>query len=63
MTVDLLNVDFSQTADVYLRDEKNNRITKMDKIIEEYYKEEEKAREIEFGLPFNEFVQLQEHNS
>lgn len=63
MTVNLLNVDFSQTVDVYLRDEKNNRITKMDKMVEDYYSEEEKTREIEFGLSFNESVQLQEHDS
>ncbi|PID20130.1 hypothetical protein CSV61_16295, partial [Sporosarcina sp. P3] len=51
-SLEMLNVDESQAVDIYLRDEENNRITKIDKVVADYYNEDENTRRLDFGLSF-----------
>ncbi|WP_158231638.1 Ig-like domain-containing protein [Sporosarcina sp. P18a] len=60
LSLEMLNVDKSQAVDIYLRDEENNRITKTDKIVTDYYNEDESTRRMDFGLSFIDPTYLQE---
>ncbi|WP_155979571.1 Ig-like domain-containing protein [Sporosarcina ureae] len=60
LSLEMLNVDESQAVDIYLRDEENNRITNIDKIVTDYYDENESTRRLDFGLSFIDPLYLQE---
>ena len=59
-SLEMLNVDESQAVDVYLRDEDNNRITRIDKVVADEYDENESTRRIDYGLSFTDPLYLQE---
>lgn len=48
----LVNVDQVKLTDFYLVDENGNRITKTDKIVEDYYRQSERVRNVDYAISF-----------
>lgn len=52
LSTTMLNVDEDKITDAYLVDKDGSRITKTDKIISDYYNQNERTRNIEFAISF-----------
>lgn len=63
LSTTMLNVDQDRITDAYLVDKDGSRITKTDKIINDYYNSNDKTRRIDYAVSFIDEKYLSNHES